>query len=337
MNLSYSHLKKYFFVATACCLVNASCTNQETKKSETPTSTTKNKPTPKIAAPQFNADSAYIFIEKQVSFGPRVPSTKAHEACATYLQNKFKQIGCDVVLQTANQRTFDGKNHTLKNIIASINKDAPNRILLCAHWDTRPFADRDVSRKNEPIDGANDGASGVGVLLEIARVLAQTNSKLGVDFVLFDIEDYGQPNESNFPRQENSWCLGSQYWAANPHKPGYYAQYGILLDMVGAADATFCKEGNSEYYAPQVVNKIWNTASELGYTKYFIEARSGPITDDHLFVNKILAIPTADIIHMSPQTGDFGSFHHTHNDNMNVIDRKTLKAVGQTVLEVLYN
>lgn len=283
-------------------------------------------------APYFNEDSSYAFVKAQVDFGPRVPGTEAHAKTADWLANKLRSYGWEVLIQSGNVATHDGKKFNLKNIIASWKPELSDRLLLVAHWDTRPIADRDSVRKDEPIDGADDGASGPGVWLEIARQISLSNVDIGLDIFLNDLEDYGKEND----RGTNTWCLGTQYWSRNPHKPGYYARYGILLDMVGAKGATFPREGISREYAPYLVKKIWNKAAHLGYSHYFVFQDAQPITDDHYYINVMAKIPCVDIIHMDPQTGDFGHHHHRHSDNMDVIDKNTLKAVGQTVLEILW-
>lgn len=290
-------------------------------------------------APEFNPDSAYYFIEKQVAFGPRVPNSKEHAECAEWLKNKLASFsGWEVQVQEFKARAFDDKLLNGKNIIASYNKNASKRILLFAHWDTRPFADQDTKDKNKPIPGANDGASGVGVLLEIARQISLNPIAVGIDIVLFDAEDYGQPDGTMMPRKSDTYCLGSQHWAKNPHVPSYRAYYGILLDMVGAKEATFTMEATSMYYASHVVEKVWAVAHKLGYGNYFLYKRTDGITDDHYYVNTIAGIPSIDIIQHDPDTrSNFGKYWHTHDDNMDVIDRNTLKAVGQTLLQVLYN
>ena len=205
------------------------------------------------------------------------------------------------------------------------------------------MADKDSSRTKQPIDGANDGASGVGVLLEVARIVSSGNPKpaVGVDIILFDVEDYGIPefdDRSKYVNAENNaefYCLGSQHWGKNPHKPGYSAYYGILLDMVGAKNATFFKEQSSVEYASGILDKVWNVAQALGYGQYFRSEQSPAVTDDHTFVNTYAKIPMIDIIDFSRQ-GSFGHYHHTHKDNMDIIDKNTLKAVGQTVVQVVW-
>ncbi len=290
-----------------------------------------------INVPKLNADSAYAFVAKQVSFGPRIPGTKQHAQCAEWLVNKLKTYMPDVIVQKGVVTTFDQKKFELKNIIASYNPSSRNRILFCSHWDTRPFADRDEGvNKNKTFDGANDGASGVGVLIEVARQLSLTKPDVGVDIVLFDLEDYGQPEESSFPEMQNSWCLGAQYWAANLHVPGYYARFGILLDMVGAKGAEFPKEGSSVYYASSIVDKVWNIAGALGYGNYFINAKSAGLTDDHVYVNQLANIPCIDIIHYDIANSDFFPHHHRVTDNMEQIDPVVLGVVGQTLLQVVF-
>jgi glutaminyl-peptide cyclotransferase len=285
----------------------------------------------KVQAPDFNADSAYAFVKAQVDFGPRVPGSKAHSKCADYLLAKLKSYGLETTLQTGTVQTFDKKQFTLKNIIGSYKPDAQSRILICSHWDTRPWADEDTKDKDKPFDSANDGPSGVGVAMEIARQITTTNPMVGVDFIFFDMEDYGTSGDNE------SWCLGSQYWAKNLHKPNYFANFGVLLDMVGGANAIFPKEKNSVEYASAATDKVWKAADDLGYGNYFSpQVKMFVGVDDHIYVNKA-GIPCIDIIEYNQATGGFGDYHHTHKDNMDIIDKSTLKAVGQTLLEVIYN
>jgi len=292
-----------------------------------------------VVVPAFSADSAYKFIQNQVDFGPRVPNTPQHAACAAYLSQQLRTFGAEVTEQRAKLRAFDGTILNAVNIIGSYNIQEKRRILLFAHWDTRPWSDNDPDPANyyKPVLGANDGGSGVGVLLEIARNIQKQQPILGIDIIFFDAEDYGAPE--NFQGQAtDSWALGSQYWSANPHIPGYRARFGILLDMVGAANAPFYREKYSDFYAPQVVDKIWQWASTLGFSKYFINEEGGFVVDDHLYVNKIAGIPSANIIHFDPGTEQgFGDFWHTVNDTMENIDKQTLHAVGTTVMHVIYN
>lgn len=294
---------------------------------------------PIVAVPNFNEDSAYAFVKKQVDFGPRVPNSPEHTTTGDYLVGMLKSYGGVVKEQKFEALTFDGVNLSLRNIMGSFNTAASKRILLAAHWDTRPFADKDVEEPNKAMIGANDGASGVGVLLEVARVISQDNPQVGIDILFFDGEDWGEKHDmNNVPRPvdfDTWWALGSQYWSKN--KGTYGAYYGILLDMVGARGAQFHMEGISNEYAPKIVKKIWDKASEIGYGGYFIHQQQHEITDDHYFVNRDAKIPMVDIVHYDPAHGYFGDYHHTHKDNIDLIDKRTLKAVGQTLLHVIYN
>lgn len=289
-----------------------------------------------ITVPQFNSDSAYAYIEKQVLFGARVPLSDVHAKCADYLQQTMQRFADTVILQEGLVELYDGRVISAKNIISSYRLCSQNRILLCAHWDSRPFADNDDKDIFTPVLGANDGASGVGVLMEVARRLAQDSLRIGIDIIFFDVEDYGVPDFYKGQYKEHTWCLGSQYWAKNPHIRGYRAKYGILLDMVGAKGATFPKEDVSLYFAPHIVEKVWTTAKKLGYNAYFVDQKGASITDDHLYVNMLANIPCIDIIHYDVKENSFFPAWHTTKDDMNNISKETLKAVGQTLLEVIY-
>ncbi|MDR2860138.1 MAG: M28 family peptidase [Mediterranea sp.] len=294
-----------------------------------------------ITVPDFDADSAYQYIKTQTDFGPRTPNSEQHAICGEYLAQKLQSYGAIVANQYADLTIYDGTIYKARNIIGSFKPENKKRILLCAHWDTRPWADNDLDEKNHhtPILGANDGASGVGVLLEIARHINQQELSLGIDIVFFDAEDCGAPQFYNGTHKDEYWCLGSQYWARFPHVQGYNARFGILLDMVGGKNTTFYKEIYSEEFAKGINTKIWKKANELGYKNYFVNKRGSQITDDHLFINRLAHIPCIDIIPYEEENelSVFGFSWHTINDNMDVIDKSTLKAVGQTVLAIIYN
>ena len=289
--------------------------------------------------PAFNADSAYAFVQRQVDFGPRVPGTPAHTACADWMVARLKASGAEVIEQTGTVTVYTGQKLPLRNLFARWAPERKERILLLAHYDTRPMADKDDERKNQPIDGANDGGSGVGVLLEIARHLAAKEHGPGVDILFTDVEDHGQPSGA-MTLDDNSidtWALGAQYFAKNPPVPGYQARFGILLDMVGAKDAVFYREAISMQFAPAVVSKVWKTAAALGHGERFVQETKYFVgTDDHVPINRTLRIPTIDIIEYHEATGAFHPSWHTHDDNMAVIDRASLSAVGSTVLEVVW-
>lgn len=294
-----------------------------------------------IQAPDFNADSAYHYTDTQVQFGPRVPNTSNHKECGDYLAEKLKQFGAKVTEQEATLRLQDNTPLKIRNIIGTFYPENINRVLLFAHWDTRPYADRDPNPDNwnKPIDGANDGAGACGALLEIARQINMQQPTVGVDIIFFDAEDWGAPEFPVEHKHYGDWCMGSDYWSKNPHVPGYKARFGILLDMVSAPDAQFYKDAASVYYAKPWVEKVWKAAHVAGYNNFFLDkSNDSMIMDDHIPVNQSRKIPSLNIVDYSPDNEHgFGDYWHTMEDNMNNVSKQTLKAVGQTVLHVLYN
>ncbi|MCX6286983.1 MAG: M28 family peptidase [Bacteroidetes bacterium] len=318
-------------------VILASCNNSSQKGTAGATDSSQlNKP--KVEIPSFNKDSAYAYVVAQLAFGPRVPGTPAHEKCAEYISGRLKSWCKDVIVQKCRMAAFNGKMLEGKNIIASWKPELKNRIILCSHWESRPWADHDPDPKNrrKPVDAANDGASGVGILMEAARQFSLKEPAIGIDIVLFDLEDYGPPQDES-AGTDKWWGLGSQYWAQNPHKQEYSARYGILLDMVGAPGATFLLEGISQQYAADVQKKVWDAANRIGYSSYFLYEKGGMVTDDHIFIMKYLNIPVVDLIHLDKTTDSgFYPYWHTTHDNLASIDASTLKAVGQTMLTVVY-
>ncbi|MCP9234434.1 M28 family peptidase [Lewinella sp. JB7] len=282
--------------------------------------------------PKFDRDSAYAYVERQVNFGPRIVNSDAHRQTKAWLVDRLEAFGAQVVEQDFTAEAYDGTELRATNIIACYAPQLSDRILLAAHWDTRPFADSELETDpNAVVNGADDGASGVGVLLEVARQLGLNTPDIGVDIVLLDAEDYGEANGGN----RNSWGLGAQYYSRNVPQPK--PRFGILLDMVGGRDANFAVEGYSEKYAPEVVRKVWRLADGMGYGNYFVNERGGAITDDHYFLNTIAGIPTIDIInHRKDTKSGFVEHWHTGNDNMDVIDKRTLRAAGQVVLATIF-
>ena len=285
--------------------------------------------------PEFSSDSAYQFIKAQVDFGPRVPNTYGHVETQKYLMNKLRDYaGHQMVF--AQEFTSEGYSGTLEmaNIIAAFNPTTADRIMLCAHWDTRPRADMDSVRTADYILGADDGGSGVGVLIELARIFAENPPPIGVDIVLFDGEDYGAQGDLA------NYFLGSRHWSQNPPVPGYSPRFAILLDMVGAKDAVFPKEEYSIGYAPNLVDEVWNIAGEKGYDDLFLNEVGAGVLDDHYIVDQYTDIPIINII--NHQRGDdgnivFGSHWHTHQDDMPIIGKETLQGVGDVLLELIYN
>ncbi|MEL7834729.1 M28 family peptidase [Fodinibius sp. N2] len=285
--------------------------------------------------PEFSADSAYQFIGQQLSYGPRNPNAEGHKLTKEYLLNRLQDYAGQryVFSQQFTAQGYDGDSLALSNIIASFNPQSSDRIFLCAHWDTRPRADKDSLNQDKPILGADDGGSGVGVLLELARIFKDNPPPIGVDIVLFDGEDYGR--EGDFSK----YFLGSRHWSENPPVKGYSPRFGILLDMVGGKNARFPKEGYSMQFAPGLVEGIWDVAEDKGYSNLFISEQGNRVSDDHLVINRILGIPTINIIHYSPSNNgaQFASYWHTHNDDMSIISKKTLNGVGEILVELIYN
>lgn len=280
----------------------------------------------------FNADSAYNYVAKQVDFGPRINNTEPHRKTADYLASTLKKYGAEVVIQETTIRSADGVDLQVKNIMGMYNPESEDRLLLLAHWDTRPWADEDPNPANhkQPVPGANDGASGVGVLLEVARQLAENNPGRGVDILFVDAEDRG------ISQNEDSWALGARYFASNPIVKGYEPKEAILLDMVGAPGACFSREQYSAMYAPELLNKVWSIAQESGFGDYFKDEISGAVTDDHVQLLEA-GIPAIDIIDFrsGPDAG-FNPTWHTVSDNMENIDKETLRVVGQTILNYIF-
>lgn len=331
-SIGYLRSARYFFiwVVILTLFISFESCDVEEVPEEPPVYTTVN-------VPKFEGDSAYMYVKKQVDFGPRVPNSEAHRQCKDWFVQQFKKFGADVIEQDFQAEAYTGELLNGTNVIAQYNPKERKRIVLAAHWDSRHIADSPLSteRQGEPILGADDGASGVGVLLEIARNLHKYRIGMGVDLILFDAEDYG--NDDSSARDMFSWCLGSQHWSRNLHAKNYKPEYGILLDMVGAKDARFAKDQISMQYAPQVMNKVWKLAKSMKKNNYFVDQPTTIGMDDHYMVNTIANIPMIDIINkpVNTETG-FGDYWHTHNDDMDVIDPATLQASGQVVLAVVY-
>ncbi len=292
-----------------------------------------------VRIPAVNADSAYWFVHSQLEFGPRVPNSSGHQKCKEWIVAKLKSYGVEVIEQNFNVEDYTGKELNATNIIGRINPEMSHRVLLAAHWDTRFMADQDMGRIEDPIMGADDGASGVAGLLEIARTIQENPIEMGVDLVFFDVEDQGESQGLL-----ETWCMGSQYWANNPHVPGYTASFGILLDMIGAKGALFQKENVEGVHDAAKVqkihrlyNRVWSLAASMKKDKYFMNRFSTAVTDDHYFVNKLTDITMIDIINrpIQSETG-FAPYWHTHNDAFPIIDKNTLGAVLQVVAAVIY-
>lgn len=310
-----------------------SCKPEPKKKTPAPVAA------PKIVSiPSFDVDNAYALVEKQLSFGYRYPGSEGQKKMIDFLTTEMEKVGAKVYRQDFKASFLGVKDAPATNIIASFNPDATKRIMLAAHWDSRLIAEKDPdeSRRKDPIMGADDGATATAVLIEIGRLLKEQPIDMGVDLVFFDAEDQGESGETG---KVDSWCLGSQHWSKNPHIKGYKAQYGILLDMVGAKDAQFGHEGISKQAAPDLLKKVWTLAQNMGYGNYFRDYDAGTITDDHYYVIVNRRIPMIDIINrpVDKTKHGFGAYHHTHDDNIDIVDKNTMKAVGKVVTAVVFN
>src|SRR5699024_5785322 len=268
--------------------------------------------------PSFSADSAFKFVKKQLSIGPRNPGSDNHRKAKEYYLEKLGTYagGALVFQQQFSAKGYGKDSLHLANIVASFNPEATERIMLSAHWDTRPRADQDNENKDQPILGADDGASGVAVLLELARLFKNNPPPVGVDIILFDGEDYGREGDSD------KYFMGSRYWSKHPPVEGYDPRFAILLDMVGGTNAEFPKERYSTQYAGAVVNEIWAIAEETSAGR-FVDRAGGAVSDDHVIINRITGIPTIDIIrqHESTDGTSFAPYWHTHDDNIDIIDK----------------
>ena len=323
-------MKKLFYILPLFFFA-ASCAPDGPVINTTDTTIVSTPPKPRVKGPAFNADSAYLNIKTQVDFGFRIPGTKEHDLCGEYIISRMKASGLTVMTQSSDVNYY-GKMSKMKNIMAQYKPERTDRVLILAHWDTRPVADEDKVDKDKPFDGADDGGSGTAVMLELARIIQQQDPNIGVDFLFVDAEDGGYNGG-----ETETWCLGSQFWSQHLMPANYKARYGILLDMVAGKGAVFPREGTSVYFAADIIEKVWSAADRLGYSSSFTNDITGQTTDDHLFVNQYTGIPTIDIVHYNMQTRSYPSWHHTHQDNMDIIDKSTLQMVGNVLVDVLYN
>ncbi len=326
---------KYILLAVLACLLSACGEKTKSKSGKADTIVL-------ASCPTFNTDTCMKYIQKQCDFGPRVTATKEAALCRQYLVEQFKCFGAVVEEQPCEVTLWDNSKLSACNIIAKMNPENSDRILFCAHWDSRPWADNDEDENNHrtPVLAANDGASGVAVMMELCRLLQQKPVKIGVDFVCFDAEDLGTPQwaeteESN----SHTWCLGSKHWAEHAREEGYRARYGVLMDMVGGRGSVFPPERVSMEFAQPIVNLIWRLGNQIGYGHYFpLNREGGYLMDDHVNVNRYARIPCIDIVpYFTDGPSNFGPTWHTVKDTPENIDPNVLEAVGQTLTQLIYN
>ena len=278
--------------------------------------------------PEFNGRTAFDYVKGQVKFGPRNPGSIAHERCLDYLEFEMRKYANAVNLQTFTHAGYDGKPLKMTNVISSFNLQASTRILLVAHWDSRPWADQDTDPNNQqhPIIGANDGASGVAILMEIARNLKIHPPKVGVDILFVDGEDYGKEGDSH------NYLLGSKYFAT--HLPqGFSPIFGVVVDMVGDKELQIQKEPTSLKYAPDIVELIWSTAKQLNIYQ-FSESLQNSVMDDHVPLNNA-GIKTIVLIDFD-YPDESNRFWHTMDDTVDKCSSESLEAVGRVLTHVIY-
>ncbi|MEK7264356.1 MAG: M28 family peptidase [Bacteroidota bacterium] len=305
----------------------SSCNNQQTNKPANE-ETHKSNPKSQIAVPTFDGKQAFDYLTAQCNFGPRNPGSNGQKKCLQYLSSELTKFADTVILQPFTHAGYKNEVFQMTNIFGRFQPKNPNRILLIAHWDTRPRAERDEdsTKQKQPILGANDGASGVAVLLEIARQLKETKPHIGVDILFVDGEDYGE--EGDLSR----YLLGAKYFVKNfrfEHEP----QFGILLDMIGDAELEIRKEKASLHFAPDIVELVWNTANELGITQ-FSELDGPSLTDDHIPFNEI-GIKTIDLIDFN-YPNETKNYWHTTQDTPEHCSAESLEAVGKVLLAIIY-
>ena len=284
----------------------------------------------------FDAQAAMAYVKTQLDFGPRVPGTPAHVKTGDWIIAEMKKRADTVIVQSWTQTTPKGVQLPLRNILARINPTATQRVLYLTHWDTRPVADEDTNfgNKSRPFPAANDGASGVALLMGLADAWKKTPPSVGVDLLFVDGEDWGafEPDATGgYPDA----LFGSQYFATHLPSPGYKPMFGVLFDMIGDADLQIYREGFSVQNAPEVVSRVWQTATDLGYGYFFMSDVGDAITDDHvplqtkgLRVIDVIDIQYGPLSERSPTARANPNYHHTMQDTFDKISAKSLQVVG---------
>jgi glutaminyl-peptide cyclotransferase len=291
----------------------------------------------------FDAQAAMGYVKTQLDFGPRVPGTPAHVKTGDWIVEEMKKRADTVVVQSWTQTTTKGLQLPMRNIFARIKPNAPQRVLYIAHWDTRPVADDDTNfgNKTRPFPAANDGASGVALLMAIADALKKAPPSVGVDLLFVDGEDWGSFDSDETGAYPDA-LFGSQYFANHLPSPDYKPMFGVLFDMIGDADLQIYREGHSVQNAPEVVTRVWQTAADLGYGNYFLNDVGDAITDDHLPLQKkgLRVIDVIDIQYGPLQsTGPFAranpNYHHTMQDTFDKVSARSLQVVGDVALTLV--
>ena len=292
----------------------------------------------------FDGQAALGYVKAHLALGPRTPGTPAHDSAAAWIVAQMKQRTDSVTVQRWTQTTANGTKLPLTNILARFNPTATQRVLYVTHWDTRPKADDDPNfgNKARPILGANDGASGVGLFVALGDVFKKTPPSVGVDLLFVDGEDWGAFDADSSGRYPDA-LFGSQYFASHLPSPNYKPLYGVLWDMIGDADLQLYQEANSVQRAPEVVSRVWQTAADLGYSKYFIAQVGQQITDDHVpLLDKGLRVVDVLDIQYGPLPGIHDAYtqsnpnyHHTMQDTFDKVSAKSLQVVGDVAVTLV--
>jgi hypothetical protein len=290
----------------------------------------------------FSGDSALAYARAQVEFGPRNPGSVGHQRAGDWIIAQMRARADSVDVQSWKHVTQTGDTLPMRNILARFRPQLTQRVLYLTHWDTRPTADadRNLGARQRPILGANDGASGVGLLVALADVLKKTPPNVGVDLLFVDGEDYGAFEDWSDTTKNKDVLIGSQYFV-NHLPPGYQPMFGVLFDMIGDRFLQIYQEGNSVQGAPEVVARVWATADDLGYGKYFLSEVGTAITDDHMpFLRKGLrVIDVIDYNYCSDGSTNCEpgplNLHHTLGDTMEQVSARSLQIVGDVALTLL--
>ncbi len=282
-----------------------------------------------VYSPRFSGASAYELVKRQVAFGPRIPGSVGHRAMAGWVEEHLAERADTLIIQRFTHVTVDGDTLPLFNFLARFRVPGTRPVLLLAHWDTRPVSDNaaDAADRERPVPGANDGASGTAILLELAGMLAEEAPPRSVDILLVDGEDYG-----DFAVGLDVF-LGSRHFAANMPE-GYDAEFGVLLDMVGDRDLDIYVEGHSNRLAPEVVDRVWSIAQRLGFGDVFHRSTGYTMNDDHIPLNEA-GIPTIDVIDFEyPDPAN--SYWHTPDDTPDKVSASSLGVVGAVMTRLIY-
>ena len=273
---------------------------------------------------EFAGERAFGYLQQQMQFGPRIPGTPGHERTGDWILAHLRATADTVAIQSFTHVTRRGASLHLRNFLARFRPTVSERVLLLAHWDTRPRADQspNLGQQRLPVPGANDGASGVALLLGLADVLKAKPPAVGVDLLFVDGEDYG-----DFATDSNDVLIGSRYFAG--HQPsGYPPLFAVLFDMVADKDQQFYYEGNSQAVAPEVVDRVWRAAADLGYSRVFLPGVKHTLIDDHVALQKA-GIHAIDVV-------DFDyPYWHTTDDTIEKVSAASLQVVGDVAVALV--